>query len=125
MTEGRTVLLVLLVSCQAPAAVRGGEATNPFGDNTAAATAGEALFPGMNCDGCHGTGGLGFVGPNLMDGRWRFGGSDSAVFESIRSGRAYGMPAYGRLLSDSTIWQLVTYIKSQPVPADIATQAWP
>ena len=80
----------------------------------------------MNCDGCHGSGGLGFVGPNLVDGRWRFGGSDSAVFSSIRDGRAQGMPAYGGLgLSDSTIWQLVTYIKSQPVPADVATQAWP
>jgi mono/diheme cytochrome c family protein len=60
-----------------------------------------------------------------MDGRWRFGGSDSAVFYSIKNGRAQGMPNYGRLLSDSTIWQLVAYIKSQPVPVDVATEAWP
>lgn len=78
----------------------------------------------MNCDGCHGTGGLGFVGPNLVDGRWRFGGSDSALFQSIYAGRAQGMPAYGGLLSDSTIWQIIAWIRSQPVPGDIATEAW-
>jgi mono/diheme cytochrome c family protein len=51
-----------------------------------------------------------------MDVRWRSAASDSAVFYSIKNGRAQGMPNYGRLLSDSTIWQLVAYIKSQPVP---------
>ena len=118
----RSLAIVLLAACE-PAPVP--DAANPFTDNSAAAKAGEALFSSMNCDGCHGTGGLGFVGPNLVDGRWRFGGSDSAVFQSISAGRAQGMPPYGRLLSDSTIWQLVTYIKSQPVPADVATEAWP
>ena len=118
----RSLAIVLFAACE-PAPVP--DAANPFADNSAAAKAGEALFSSMNCDGCHGTGGLGFVGPNLVDGRWRFGGSDSAVFQSISAGRAQGMPPYGRLLSDSTIWQLVTYIKSQPVPADVATEAWP
>ena len=32
---------------------------------------GGLLFSSMNCDGCHGAGALGFVGPNLVDGRWR------------------------------------------------------
>jgi mono/diheme cytochrome c family protein len=101
------------------------ESTNPFAGNAAAAKAGEALFGSMNCDGCHGGGGVGFVGPSFVDGRWRFGGSDSAVFYSIKHGRAQGMPTYGRLLSDSTIWQLVAYLKSLPVPTDVATEAWP
>lgn len=125
------MLLLLVVACQ-PISPRSQEATiaepaaNPFANSADAAKAGAALFGSMNCDGCHGTGGLGFVGPNLVDGRWRFGGTDSAVFLSIREGRAQGMPAYGQLgLSDSTIWQLVSYIKSQPVPADVATEAWP
>lgn len=122
---GRSVLLALIVSC-GPAPPNGrGEAANPFAGNAAAAKAGEALFGSMNCDGCHGGGGVGFVGPSFVDGRWRFGGSDSAVFHSIYGGRAQGMPAYGPLLSDSTIWQLVTYLKSLPVPADVATEAWP
>lgn len=98
---------------------------NPLAGNREAAEAGELLFASMNCDGCHGSGALGFVGPNLVDGRWRFGGSDSAVYQSILRGRSQGMPAYGGMLSESTIWQLVTYLKSQPVPEDIATEAWP
>jgi len=118
----RPLAILLLAACgSAPET----SSTNPYAGNASAAKAGEGLFGGMNCDGCHGIGGLGFVGPNLMDGRWRFGGSDSAVFYSIKNGRAQGMPAYGRMLSDSTIWQLVAYIKSQPVPVDVATEAWP
>jgi cytochrome c oxidase cbb3-type subunit 3 len=98
---------------------------NPLAGNRDAAAAGEKLFSSMNCDGCHGGGALGFVGPNLVDGRWRYGGSDSAVYQSILRGRAQGMPAYGGMLDASTIWQLVTYLKSQTIPVDIATEGWP
>jgi cbb3-type cytochrome c oxidase subunit III len=121
----RVLGLLLLVACSRVAPGTPGEATNPLAGDRAAAKAGEALFGSMNCDGCHGGGGVGFVGPSFVDGRWRFGGSDSAVFHSIQAGRAQGMPAYGTLLSDSTIWQLVTYLKSLPVPTDVATEAWP
>lgn len=98
---------------------------NPLAGNSDAAAAGEKLFGSMNCDGCHGGGALGFVGPNLVDGRWRYGGSDAAVYQSILKGRPQGMPAYGGMLSEGTVWQLVTYLKSQPVPVDVATEAWP
>ena len=37
---------------------------------------GEKIFSSMNCDGCHGGDGSGWVGPNLADGRWRYGGAD-------------------------------------------------
>ena len=124
---GRSTVLLLLVACttsEAPSHAIG-DATNPLEGSVAAAKAGEALFYSMNCDGCHGPGALGFVGPNLVDGRWRFGGSDAEVYESILKGRAQGMPAYGSMLSEATIWQLVTYLKSQPVPVDVATEAWP
>lgn len=125
-TGGRAVIL-LLAACAtgAPPAHEAASSTNPLAGDPDAAKAGEALFYSLNCDGCHGSGAVGFVGPNLVDGRWRFGGSDSAVFHSIVAGRAQGMPAYGPLLSDGTIWQLVTYLKSQPVPLDVATEAWP
>lgn len=98
---------------------------NPFGGDTSAAEQGEALFTTMNCDGCHGGGALGFVGPSLVDGRWRYGGDDGALYHSIFYGRPRGMPAYGGLLSDATIWQLVTYVQSQPVPSVVPTLAWP
>jgi cytochrome c oxidase cbb3-type subunit 3 len=121
------VVIILLAACATGQAPGDGEArgTNPLVGDTAAAKAGEKLFYSMNCDGCHGPGALGFVGPNLVDGRWRFGGGDAEVYQSIRNGRAQGMPAYGSMLSEGTIWQLVTYLKSQPVPEDIATEAWP
>jgi len=98
---------------------------NPFGGDPSAAQQGEVLFGAMNCDGCHGGGGVGFVGPSLIDGRWRYGGEDGALFHSIFYGRPHGMPAYGGLLSDTTVWQLVSYVRSQPLPGVVPTVAWP
>lgn len=103
-----------------PAAAR----RNPFDTDPNAAQQGEVLFGTMNCDGCHGGGAVGFVGPSLIDGRWRYGGDDGALFESIFYGRANGMPAYGGILSDNTVWQLVSYVRSQPVPVFVPTVAW-
>jgi hypothetical protein len=34
-------------------------------------------------------------------------------------------PLTGAMLSDPVIWQLVTYLQSQPVPKDVPTLAWP
>lgn len=101
------------------------ELVNPFSGDLSAAQQGEALFGAMNCDGCHGGGGVGFVGPSLVDGRWRYGGDDGALFHSIFYGRPHGMPAYGGLLSDTTVWQLVSYLRSQPLPGVVPTVAWP
>lgn len=98
---------------------------NPFSGDPAAAEQGERLFGAMNCDGCHGGGGVGFVGPSLVDGRWRHGGEDGALFHSIFYGRSHGMPAYGGLISEGTIWQLVTYVRSQPLPSVVPTVSWP
>ncbi|MDX1406230.1 MAG: c-type cytochrome [Woeseiaceae bacterium] len=97
---------------------------NPVDGDADAARQGEALFATMNCDGCHGGGGLGVVGPSLVDGRWRYGGDDGALFHSIFYGRPRGMPAYGGILADDTIWQLITYVRSQPLPDVVPTVAW-
>lgn len=99
-----------------------GEA-NPFAGDEKSAAEGKRLFSSMNCDGCHG-GGEGWVAPSLSDGRWRYGGSDAALFQSIYYGRPKGMPAYGGLLSAPIIWKLVTYVRSLPVPKAVPTQAW-
>jgi cytochrome c oxidase cbb3-type subunit 3 len=101
------------------------ELVNPLIDVPSAAGQGGALFAAMNCDGCHGAGAVGFTAPSLVDGRWRYGGDDGALFHSIFYGRARGMPAYGGMLSDATVWQLVTFLRSQPVPAVVPTVAWP
>ena len=102
-----------------------GTLTNPFSADPGAAQQGQMLFAAMNCDGCHGGGAVGFVGPSLVDGRWRYGGDDGALFHSIFYGRPHGMPAYGGLLNDATVWQLISYVRSQPVPGVVPTVAWP
>lgn len=97
---------------------------NPLAGDAASAARGAQLFAAMNCDGCHGGGAVGVVGPSLVDGRWRYGGADDAVFQSIQTGRPRGMPAYGGILTPDAIWKLVTYLRSLPVPDGVATQAW-
>ena len=97
---------------------------NPFKGDTSAATQGAAMFGGFNCGGCHG-GVVGAVGPSLADGRWRYGGSDGALFMSIFYGRARGMPAFGGTLPAESIWRLVTYLQSfQPPDSTISTTSW-
>ena len=73
---------------------------------------GALLFTAMNCDGCHGPDAAGAVGPNLGDGRWRYGGADAEVFMSIYYGRPKGMPAFGGALGAEGVWTLVTYLRS-------------
>ena len=101
-----------------------GSMTNPFRGDQPSAKEGEGIFVAMNCDGCHGGGAVGWVGPSLVDGRWRYGGADGAVFHSIFYGRPRGMPAYGGVLSPAAIWKVVTYLQAQPVPREVPTERW-
>jgi cytochrome c len=86
--------------------------------------AGGNLFSTMNCDGCHGGGAVGWVGPSLVDGRWRYGGADDEIFTSIFYGRPKGMPAYGGVIGTDGAWMLVAYIKAQAVPPVVPTTSW-
>ena len=92
--------------------------------NADAVAAGGAFFSSMNCDGCHGGGGSGWVGPSLIDGRWRYGGADEEIFSSIYFGRPKGMPAYGGVLGTDGVWMLVAYLKSLPVPGIVPTTSY-
>jgi cytochrome c oxidase cbb3-type subunit 3 len=98
--------------------------TNSAANDAKAADAGGRLFTGMNCDGCHGGGAVGAVGPSLTDGRWRYGGGDADIFRSIAEGRPKGMPAFGGVLQPPMIWRLVAYIKSLTPPRDVPTESW-
>ena len=106
------------------AAPPAGELVNPNAADRHSAAAGETLFTSMNCDGCHGSAGSGWVGPNLADGRWRYGGRDAEVFSSIFYGRPKGMPAYGGLIGSKGVWLLVTYLNSLPRPEAVPTESW-
>ena len=86
--------------------------TNPFEGNRQAIATGAQIFVAYNCIDCHGADGSGAMGPSFQDGRWRFGGSASAVFESIYQGRPEGMPAWGGRISEEQLWMLVAYVRS-------------
>lgn len=85
---------------------------NPYAGNPQAIAEGKALFSKMNCDGCHGSGGKGNMGPDLTDTYWRYGGLPIQIYKSIRDGRPMGMPAWGRALPAQDIWKLVAYVES-------------
>jgi cytochrome c oxidase cbb3-type subunit 3 len=102
----------------------GAQLHNPREGEAAVAKSGALLFTAMNCDGCHGGDAAGWVGPNLGDGRWRYGGAADEIFTSIYYGRPKGMPAFGGALGAEGVWALVTYLKSLPVPANEATESF-
>lgn len=98
---------------------------NPLAGDSSAAGRGARLFSGFNCDGCHGGGAVGNIGPSMADGRWRYGGSDGAIYHSIFYGRPRGMPAFGGHLPAASIWELVAYLRSlQPSTDTLSTTAW-
>ena len=101
-----------------------GTLANPHAGDEAAARNGAQLFNAMNCDGCHGAGATGWVGPNLGDGRWRYGGADGEVYSSIYFGRPRGMPAFGGVLGTDAVWMLVTYLRTLEAPPDLPTESW-
>lgn len=102
----------------------GGDLNNPLRNDPTAAGNGAALFAAMNCDGCHGGDGSGWVGPSLADGRWRYGGADAEIFSSIYFGRPKGMPAFGGTLGTTAIWSIVTYLQKLTPPANEPTESW-
>lgn len=104
------------------AAPRGVTFRNPLEGSADAAATGAKLFVAYNCIDCHGADGSGAMGPSLADGRWHFGGTAAEVYESIAQGRPEGMPAWGALISDRQIWQLVAYVRSLEAGKDVATE---
>jgi mono/diheme cytochrome c family protein len=85
---------------------------NPYERDKQAITTGGKLFIAYNCLDCHGAEGSGGMGPSFQDGRWHFGGSPGAVFESIYQGRPDGMPAWGGRITNDQIWMLTAYVRS-------------
>ena len=85
--------------------------------NADLAKAGKAKF-GL-CAGCHGPDGQGSLAlglpmgaPNLSDNTWLYGGSQRAIEESIRNGRAGVMPAWKAILGEEKVHVVSAYIYS-------------
>ncbi|TPH15887.1 cytochrome-c oxidase, cbb3-type subunit III [Litorilituus lipolyticus] len=81
------------------------------------AKAGQAKF-GM-CAACHGPEGQGSLAlglplgaPNLTDNIWLYGGSQRAIEESIRNGRAGVMPPWKDILGEEKVHVISAYVYS-------------
>ena len=85
---------------------------NPLANDPDAVQRGMKDFDAFNCSGCHAANGGGSMGPSLSDDIWIYRSSPANIYLSIAQGRPAGMPAFGAMLPDRTVWELVAYIKS-------------
>ena len=96
------------------------------------ASSGKALFE-ANCAACHMPDGKGMAAmgaPNLTDKVWLYGGSESAIIESINKGRNGNMPAQLQALGEAKVHLLTAYVYGlgggvAPVATMPATEAAP
>lgn len=72
-------------------------------------TAGRELYA-SHCAACHGAEGKGGIGPDLTQPDFKHGRTLEAVAESIRNGRAAGMPAFGNQLSTAETESLAAFV---------------
>ncbi len=85
---------------------------NPVANDSAAAQRGMRDFIAFNCVGCHAANGAGGMGPALSNAFFVYGAAPENIYLTIAQGRPNGMPAWGSILPDEVIWDLVAYIKS-------------
>jgi cytochrome c oxidase cbb3-type subunit 3 len=85
---------------------------NPLKNDPDAAARGMKDFANFNCSGCHMANAGGGMGPALSNTTWIYRSSPANIYLSIAQGRSAGMPAYGAMLPDRTIWELVAYIQN-------------
>ena len=108
-----TALLRVPVTGVVPGGVnRAPNITNPLANDPNAAQRGMKDFDAFNCSGCHAANGAGGMGPSLSDDKWIYRSSPANIYLTIVQGRANGMPAWGAVLPDRVIWELVSYIQS-------------
>ncbi|MBV8800238.1 MAG: c-type cytochrome [Alphaproteobacteria bacterium] len=89
---------------------------SPLANDPNAAQRGMKDFDAFNCSGCHAANGAGGMGPSLSDNIWIYRSSPANIYLTIVQGRAKGMPAFGAMLPDRVIWELVSYIQSISEP---------
>ena len=85
---------------------------NPLESDSDAPMRGMKAFDTFNCSGCHAPNGAGGMGPALSNDQWLHRSSPANIYLTIVQGRSKGMPAFGTLLPERTVWELVSYIQS-------------
>jgi cytochrome c oxidase cbb3-type subunit III len=84
----------------------------PLLSDPKSAQRGMKYFANFNCVGCHMGNGGGGMGPALSNHAFIYGGEPENIYLSIYQGRPHGMPAWGTVLPNDVIWDLVAYIKN-------------
>ena len=109
------------------AALSAAQDQNPLANDPKAAKAGEYEFR-INCALCHGLGARGGGrGPDLTRAQKKHTHNDAEMFQVISNGiPGTAMPANGTNgqgvgMTDTEIWQIITYIRSQEVKASAKT----
>src|ERR1700761_5285199 len=85
---------------------------NPLAKDPDAVQRGMKDFDAFNCSGCHAANAGGGMGPSLSNDLWIYRSSPANIYLSIAQGRSAGMPAFGAMLPDRTVWELVAYIQN-------------
>jgi cytochrome c oxidase cbb3-type subunit 3 len=76
-----------------------------------AVTRGMRYFQAFNCAGCHAANGGGGMGRSLSNSVFIYGGRPENIYLTIVQGRV-GMPAWGTVLPEHIVWDLVAYVQS-------------
>jgi cytochrome c oxidase cbb3-type subunit III len=113
-----------LAACGAePRATKVGSGASPASTTLSAAgrpltvaEQGRVLFMANNCVSCHGGLAGGGMGPSLRDSVWKYGSTDSSIYNSIHDGRPMGMPAWGPTLSATEIKTIMAYVRTIRTP---------
>lgn len=84
----------------------------PAMTDPAAPQRGMMAFSAFNCVGCHMGNGGGGMGPALSAGNFIYGDKPQNIYLTIVQGRPKGMPAWGSVLPNDMIWDLVAYIRN-------------
>ena len=97
---------------------------NPLAGNPQTVQEGRSQFR-FNCSMCHGVNAQGTQkAPSLTTGRWAHGGSDGELFSTIQHGvPGTLMPAQESILTETEIWQVISYLRSLQKPAPMAGNA--
>ncbi|WOO40215.1 cbb3-type cytochrome c oxidase N-terminal domain-containing protein [Rubellicoccus peritrichatus] len=82
-------------------------------ENAAFVTAGKVIYD-ANCTPCHGANLEGGIGFSLVDGEWVHGAQPSSIYNTIYDGVPdKGMQAWGTLLGQKRITEVVAYVLSK------------
>jgi cytochrome c oxidase cbb3-type subunit 3 len=115
------VMLGIPITTLSPGNIKpGARPKNPVEGQSQAIQRGMTYFNSFNCVGCHAPNGGGGMGPSLSNGYFIYGGESANIYLSIYQGRPNGMPAWGSMLPDNIIWEIVAYIRSisnEPSPS--------